>query len=389
MTPKRKVVVSCATKFHSDYMAFQLNKAGLLEKVYTAHPKSRYLNRVKLPLSKVVFLPPLFASVYVMNKISRHFRKITRFLEYNLPLLFDRMVARRLKATNVLIVWAWAGLESILKTKQQGGIVILEEVGSCNQFQNEILAEEYQSLGLVFLTPTPQKIVLRELQEAALADYILCPSAHVAQSFIINGFPKEKCIIIPFGVNMTMFKPLNQEKEAFNLIMVGSIGVRKGLVYLFKALETLKPGYPINCTLIGKVENEFRPIFDKYHHLFNHIEQVAHHDIVKYYNQASVFVLPSLDEGMAYVQLEAMACGLPVICTPNSGGDSVIRDGIDGFIIPIRDHITLANKIETLYHDRTLLRRMGEQACQTAANFTWDRYGEKLTSFINSLPIKN
>ncbi|MES2417960.1 MAG: glycosyltransferase family 4 protein [Bacteroidota bacterium] len=370
-------------------MAFQLNKAGLLEKVYTAHPKSRYLNRIKLPLPKIVFFPPLFASVYIINKIGRHFQKITRYLEYNLPLLFDKMVAKRLKDTDVLIVWAWVGLESILKTKKQGGIVVLEEVGSCNKFQNEILSAEYQSLGLKFLTPTPQKIVLRELEEATLADYILCPSSHVAQSFIINGFSKEKCVIIPFGVNMEMFKPSGQKKDAFNIIMVGSIGVRKGLIYLFKALEVLKPNYPINCTLIGKVENEFRPIFEKYNYLFNHIEQVAHHDIVKYYNQASVFVLPSLDEGMAYVQLEAMACGLPVICTPNSGGDSVISDGIDGFIVPIRDHISLVNKIEALYHNPDLLIRMGDQACKTASNFTWDNYGEKLSKFIDSLPIKN
>jgi glycosyltransferase involved in cell wall biosynthesis len=389
MNAQRKVTVSCATKFHSDYMAFQLQKSDLLAKVYTAHPKTRYLNRVAINPRKVVFLPPMFALVYVINKISAHLYKLGKLLEYKLPIVFDRMVASRLKNTDVLIVWAWAGLASILKVKKQGGIVILEEVGSCNKFQNEILSQEYESLGLKFLTPTPEKIVTRELKEAENADYILCPSAHVAQSFIINGFPKEKCVIIPFGVNMELFKPSNKQKGSFSIIMVGSIGVRKGLIYLFKALEILNTKHPVNCTLIGKVEHDFKPIFEKYCHLFQHIEQVPHHDLVKYYEQASVFVLPSLDEGMAYVQLEAMACGLPVICTPNSGGDSVIQNGIDGFIIPIRDPASLADKIEILSTNPDLLASMATQAHQTASNFTWDKYGEKLTAFIHSLPNRN
>jgi len=388
MSKERKVTVSCATKFHSDYMAFQLNKYNLLERIYTAHPRNRYLNRVELPLKKVSFLPPIFVSTFILNKLGVFFKRIAKCLDYSLPIYFDWIVARKIKKTDILIVWAWTALRTIQKTKKQNGTVILEECGSCNKFQNEILAEEYKNLNLKAKTFTPQKIVSRELEEASLADYILCPSNYVANSFIMNGFPKEKCVIIPYGVNLDLFKPSYKKNISFNIITVGTIGVRKGHIYLFKALELLNRGYRINCTLIGKVEDDFKPIFENYKHLFTHIEQVPHHDIANCYNQASVFVFPSLDEGMAYVQLEAMACGLPVICTPNSGGDSVIDDGVDGFIVPIRDYESLAKKIEFLYRNQELLTQMGNNAHRKALEFTWDAYGKKLTNFIKSLPPK-
>lgn len=382
---KHRVTVSCGTKFHSDYTSFQLQQHGLLQQVITAHPKRRYLNRVNLIKKSVTFFPPIFALSYILNRIFGSSNKLSKWLDFNLPVLFDWLAAKKLKNANVLLTWAWSGLSSIKQIKKQGGIALVEECGSCNKFQNELLEEEYKNLGLKFETPTPNFIIERQLEEAEIADYLLCPSQHVINSFVTNGIEKEKCILIPYGVNLGIFKPLWLKKEEFTLICVGTIGVRKGYLYLFRALEIISKEIPVKCIIIGRTENQFQPYFDKHKHLFTHYEHIAHHELVKYYNQASLFVFPSLDEGMALVQLEAMACGLPIICTTNSGGDSAVTDWVEGCVVPTRSAEAIAEKVILLYKNPELLKEMSINAHLKAQEFTWDRYGEKLATFIKSL----
>jgi len=385
MKKYKSVLISCGTKFHSDYMASQLDKHGLLNKVITAHPKSKYLNRVSLKKENLKFLPPLFAVSHLLNKLRLNSSWIARFVNYRLPLWYDKIASLFIGHSTISITWAWAGLSTIRKIKANGGIAIIEECGSCNITQNKILDSEYRALGLSFDHKTPDFILQRELDEVALADYVLCPSRYVAASFVEAGIPEEKCVIIPYGTNIKLFRPASVIKDEFVILFVGTIGVRKGLIYLFKALEILSQRYQLNCLLIGGIEEQFREVMDKYSHLFSHIPRVPHHQLMEYYNRASVFVFPSLDEGMAYVQLEAMACGLPVICTPNSGGDSVITDSSDGYIVPIRDEKAIADKIEYLHLHPSEQQRMANNAVQKAREFSWDSYGDKLAHFIHSL----
>jgi len=382
---KNMVTVTCGTKFHSDYTAFQLQKHNLLEKVITAHPSSKYLNRVAIEKKRIKFLAPIFVPAYLLSRFFSGSNFIVKWLDNNVPILFDLLVAKNVKQSKVILAWAWSALESIKTVKKNGGIALVEECGSCNKFQNEILDEEYKNLGLIFKNPTPSFIIKRQLVEAELADYLLCPSNHVIGSFVKNGIDHAKCILIPYGVNKGIFKAHYLDKDEFIIICVGTIGVRKGQYYLFKALQELAPRIKIKCILIGKVEGQFMPYYNQYKHLFTHYDYIPHHELVDYYNKASVFVLPSLDEGLALVQLEAMACGLPVISTPNAGIDAIIDDGKEGYIVPIRDASAIADNIETMYNNQILLKKMAENAIYKSAQFTWDAYGEKLAAFINSL----
>jgi glycosyltransferase involved in cell wall biosynthesis len=302
-----------------------------------------------------------------------------------MPLLYDKLAARSIKKTDVLLTWAWSGLNTIKKVKKTGGIAIVEECGSFSRFQNEILAEEYKNLGLQFDSHTPQFIIDRQMQEAELADFLLCPSKHVANSFIRYGIAAEKCKVIPYGANTQLFQPKRAEKNIFKILFVGTVGVRKGLIYLFKALEELRGKYDFECIVIGGLEDQFKPIFEKYSHLFTHIPHVPHTELVNYYAQTSVFVFPSLDEGMALVQLEALACGVPVICTPNSGGDSVIEEGNEGFVVPVRDSKSIADKLQVLLENPHLVKSMSVKARTKAMSFSWDTYGDRLSQFICSL----
>lgn len=385
MQNNKRVLVSCGTKFHSDHVSWQLYKHGLLQKTITAHPPGRYLNRVDLPRKKVTFLPPMFVLPYLLYKIPYIGIFFARLIDYRLPAIYDLIASFFTSGANVSLTWSWASWYTIKKIRSKNGIAILEESGSCNQYQNEILREEYNAAGLKFTNKTPEHIVKRELREANAADYLLCPSQYVANSFIQKGIPQHKFVVIPYGVNTMRFKASHTPQGKFTLLFVGTIGIRKGLIYLFKALELLKGTIDIDCTLIGSVEKSFKPIFNSYRHLFTYAGRVPQAKLAEYYNNASVFVFPSLDEGMALVQLEAMACGLPIITTTNAGADSVITDGKEGYIIPIRDQAILAEKIAFLYNNPQALKQMALNAEKTSGQFTWDVYGEKLAAFINKL----
>jgi len=380
-----RVVISCGTKFHSDHVGYQLQKYGILKKVITSHPPAKYLNRVKLRRQNITFLPPLFVIPYLLKKIPWVGNFLSRLVDYRLPPIFDFMASWFISDANVTITWSWAGLYTMRKMRAKNGITILEESGSCNAYQNELLEKEYETLGLKFTSRTPAYIVKREMIEATEADHILCPSNYVAESFIMKGIDRSKFTVIPYGVNLDNFKPLSKVNSTFTVLFVGTIGVRKGLIYLLKSLEILKNEIDIKCLLVGPVEDEFRPVLQEFSHLYIHLGKMSQIQLAKVYNQATVFVFPSLDEGMALVQLEAMACGLPIITTSNAGGESVIRDGIEGFIVPARSPEAIADKIRILSSNETLRASMAENAIKQANKFTWDAYGEKLNKFIQQL----
>jgi glycosyltransferase involved in cell wall biosynthesis len=111
-----------------------------------------------------------------------------------------------------------------------------------------------------------------------------------------------------------------------------------------------------------------------------------HEELPELYNRASVVVFPSLNDGFGLVILEAMACRVPVIATENTGGPDVIRDGVDGFIIPIRDVEALKERLLWLYEHRDACREMGVNARKRVEeNFTVRHYGERLMANIEAV----
>lgn len=385
-----KVLVSCGTKFHSDHLAYELQQRNSLYKVITSHPSGAY-QRKPLDRKKILFLPPIFVISLVLSKLLGKFYVFRSRLEWVLAIIYDWMASLFVQSPDISISWAWTSLRTIREVKKRGGIAIVEECGSCNMYQEKLLQEEYQNLNVHYKPQTFYKIITRELEECQEADYILCPSQYVANSLKQCGIAQEKLLIIPYGVELSLFNPAQKKDDIFRVVFVGTVGIRKGLIYLFKALEQLANQNNLKnfeCLIIGRLDYDFKHIFSKYQHYFKYIPRVPHHQLKEYYSNASLFVFPSLDEGMAYVQLEAMACGLPVICTPNSGGDSVIRNGEEGFIIPIRDSDAIQQKIEYLYFHPQELQKMSQKALDRAKEFTWENYGIRLDKKLRELKSK-
>jgi glycosyltransferase involved in cell wall biosynthesis len=103
-------------------------------------------------------------------------------------------------------------------------------------------------------------------------------------------------------------------------------------------------------------------------------------ELYEYYNQGSVLVLPSLEEGLALVQAQAMACGLPVIATTNTGAEDLFTDGIEGFIVPIRSQEAIREKVTHLYKNSELRHEMGQAALRRVQSIGgWDSYGDSIS----------
>lgn len=100
--------------------------------------------------------------------------------------------------------------------------------------------------------------------------------------------------------------------------------------------------------------------------------------------RSDVFVFPSLFEGFGLVILEAMAQGLPVITTPHTAGPDLIADGVDGFIVPIRDAPAIAARLDSLHRDRDRLAAMGAAARAKAFSFTWTAYEDGLARLVQN-----
>jgi len=381
-----KVLVACALKFHSDHLSYQLQKNGSLYRLITSFPSFAY-RRESIDRRKILFLPPLFLLSQILAKLLGKFYFFQKFIEWIMSAYFDWFASFFVGSPDVCISWAWSSYYIIKKVQKKGGIAIVEECGSFNKYQEKILKEEYERLGLAYRSQVHRKILEREHRECELADYILCPSRHVADSHIEYGIRRDKFIVIPYGVNLNCFKKETKQDDIFRVIFVGTVGVRKGVIYLFRALERLNL-LNFECLIIGNLEPDFKLFFKKYRQYFRYIQRVPHNYLRYYYSNSSIFVLPSIDEGMAYVQMEAMACGLPVICSTNTGAEEVIRDNMEGFVVPIRDSEAIRDRIEYLYNNPPELKKMSINALQRVKNYSWDSYGMRITRELEDITKK-
>ena len=157
--------------------------------------------------------------------------------------------------------------------------------------------------------------------------------------------------------------------------------LRKGVQYLYTALEKLN-GRQLSVRMVGSVAIQ-EPYQRRLRERADLTGRVPRQEVRHHYQWADVFVFPSLCEGSATVTYEALAAGLPVITTPNAG--SVVRDGVDGFIVPIRDAEAIAAKLDLLAGDPGLLAQMAENARARAQEFSWEKYGQRLIATIHQI----
>ena len=232
----------------------------------------------------------------------------------------------------------------------------------------------------------------RKDEELRLADRIFVASSFTRRTLEQCPFPIAPISVVPYGADIGICsspQKTTKPSDPLRILFVGGLGQRKGLSYLLEAIKTLGPS--VHLTLIGrKSVDSCRPL-DMATDTHRWIPSLPHEDILREMRNHDVFVFPSLFEGFGLVITEALSQGLPVITTPNTCGPDVISEGVDGFIIPIRDSEAIAEKIELLLRDRNLLEAMSEAAQEKARQLTWANYRARLISDIKThvLPQAN
>jgi glycosyltransferase involved in cell wall biosynthesis len=225
-------------------------------------------------------------------------------------------------------------------------------------------------------------------EEIATADAVLVGSTYAADSFVDEGVPRSRMRVIPYGVDLATFTPASSNDRRregdgiFRAIYAGQLTQRKGLSYLLKGWR-LFGGARAQLTLVGATVGDPQALAP-HAGLFRHLPHQTRAQLARLYRSSDVFVFPTLVEGMPLVVLEAMACGLPVIVTANGPAD-IVRDGIDGFVIPSRDPEAIARCLAQLQREPALRARMGRNASQRAAEFGWDAYAAKATTCLADL----
>ena len=377
-----KVTISVGGQFHAFQLAKQLQARGYLDTIFTSYPRFK-AKESGLPGKKV-------QSLILKEIIERALDKIPYLNEkleipYHAANLFDKQVARSIKPCDILVGWSGFSLYTLRNVRRVPSEKIILEHGSTHlEDQRLTFLEEEKRLGAK-INLLCLSFIKKEMEEYEEADFIAVPSKLAKDSFLNKGIPAQKIILTPLGVDTQVFKPAPKNGCNFRIISVG-ISIKKGTHYLLKAVNELRIK-ALELWLIGKIEDDIRPFLKKYSGTFKYVGRVPQKELYKYYSQGSVSVLFSLDDGFGLALLEAMACGLAVICSDKTGAKDVVREGVDGFIVPTRDTKTLKEKILYLYENPEACQKMGTYARENVTHkFTWNHYGERIiNTYLNLL----
>jgi starch synthase len=376
-------------RFHAFDLARELNRLGMLHRLVTTHPKFQ-TRQFGVPSSKVRSMVPFFA---VHKAVARLAPDYLSDVDSRLNAGFSRLAPFHLAGSSVVHGFSGYSLPSLRWAERENVPTVLERSSSHILTQREIVEGEWRRLGIAFNAPDPREID-RELQEYALADLIAVPSLFVKRSFLARGVPEERLLHAPFGANLAAFVPNLAPRDKFRVIYAGHLSVRKGVRYLLDAFTKASlPGAEL--LLVGSPTSETAVIMP---HQPNHVRCIGHvaqSKLALHYATASVFVMPSLEEGLAVVQAQALACGLPLICTTNSGGEDLLRMTGDriarhsgeidefaaGYVVPIRDADAIARCLRWLATDRELLNDKIQAATRLrGGGLGWDDYARRVAA---------
>jgi starch synthase len=219
--------------------------------------------------------------------------------------------------------------------------------------------------------------------ELETADRVLALSRFSAETLRNRGVDDEKIELTHLGVDTDYFRPGDRPADGtFRVIGVGQITQRKGLSYLVEGFERAElPSSEL--VLLGHIVGDPAPWASRAG--ITHVPPLPRTELPPHYHRSDVYVLPSLVEGFPLTAVEAMACGVPVIVSTNTFGDEVIDDGVNGFIVPIRDADAITERLRTLAADPDLRASMGAAARRTAERFDWRSYGERIVGLMRGI----
>ncbi len=369
---------------------FTIPEKSALHKIYNISPKSikqRVSGRILwgVPSNKIIQNRLLDLVSFQRTKFSKSHESIF----YKRNKCFQLAISNEtIRNADVVIGFDTSSWILAERCKKLGKKFILDvSIGHPNSKQ-----KIYKRLSILYpqwyesFTLKNKFLIDLERQEMELANKIVVPSEFVLKTYIENGIAEDKITINPFGTNVSFFKPTLKQikRQDVNFLFFGGLNARKGLPFLLETWEEFYKKFPntsltiagtghlpINYTLPKGVKQIGKVVPDKRQEL---------------YNNADVFVFPSFFEGLALVQIEAAACGLPIIGTTNSGATEIITEGKEGFVIEPGNKDQLYNALKYFYQNPDALELMGRRASNKANEyFSWNAYGNRWGNILSEL----
>ena len=303
---------------------------------------------------------------------------------------FDRGFARSLRPTDDLAIVSYGTAETSLKRSAELGIRSLLYFPVAHHGYARRLLEEEARLqpeyaGSLQFPSTTRRLDLTFDRELSRADSIWGLSSFHVSTFAAMGVDPSKFLTIPLGVDAHLFSPERLERGVdgshgcFRVLFVGQVTQRKGLSYLIDGFR--KAAIPNSeLLLVGGIVGTNPPWRGLAQ--VRHLPPQARFHLPAIYASADVFVMPSLIEGFCLTAMEAMCSGLPIIVTPHTFGDDVVRDGMEGWTVPIRDSDQIADHLRQLHADRESAFRMGQNARRRAEQYSWARLERTLVAAV-------
>ena len=374
-------------RFHHFHLARQLEKHGFLSGIYTGYPRFKLRDEQGIPPKKIHTFPWLQAPYMMGLRYGlRRWRWLNAEWAWQAHETLDRYVSTKLRDPTALLALSGSGLYAGKRAQQLGGLHVCDRGSSHIRTQDELLHEEYKRYGAEW-RGIDQRSIAKEEAEYEQADWISVPSQFCVDSFIAKGVAAGKIVKIPYGARLERFYPshpiASKQDHEFRVLFVGQGGPRKGFIDLLKAFSLLQ--HPRKrLTLIGSLSPEAHALLGQT--ALSHVEfvgSVPNAQLREYYSRSAVFVLPSIEEGLAMVMGEAMACGCPVIASTNTGAADLFTDGQEGFIVPIRSPDLIADRLQQLAEEPLLRERMSQAALARVKQLGgWDAYGDAWQRFL-------
>jgi glycosyltransferase involved in cell wall biosynthesis len=285
-------------------------------------------------------------------------------------------------------------LEIFSFLREQGVRCILDQMDPGRVEVNLVREEQKQWPGWAAdaTTDVPDAYFARREQEWELADRVVVNSEFSRQGLIAQGVTPEKVVVLPLcyetgGSGAAAEEPATIAAASFSrqrplrVLFLGQVILRKGIHYLIEAARLLQ-NEPVQFEVVGPLGISDEAVASAPPNVHFH-GRVNRDQAAAWYRQADLFVLPTLSDGFALTQIEAMAHGLPVIATANCG--EVVTDGADGFIVPVRNAEILARTMARYLAEPGLLAAQRIAAFAKSKQFTLDQLTQRLLALDTTL----
>ena len=375
-----KVVLTTIGKFHTFDLARELERRGALEAIFTAYPHFKLRNE-QLPRERVHTFPWVHTPYMGFRYRPLLGTRLNQWWRHLDSTSFDRHVRKRMPSCDVFVGLSGSSLRSGKLAQARGAKYVCDRGSSHIRVQERLLREEHEHWDMRFEAFDP-RVIDREEAEYGSADCITIPSSFCFRSFVSQGVSPVKLKRIPYGVDLGRFHATaTPDPNRFDILFVGGMSLRKGVPYLLQAYEKVQhPNKSLSFAGGPSVElmdlMKRRSMWPKDVRLLGHLPQHRLKDVM---SRSHAMVLPSIEEGLAMVQAQALACGCPVIGTQHTGAEDLFEDGKEGYIVPIRQSDEIAHRLQRLADDPELRLRMSHAALDRVKHMGgWRAYGDQV-----------